>query len=190
MFLWHDDTIMKTKWSLQDNAWAFRWGQQDPGRYRGGKGGDQYGEKRKLVILMWNIFQSWFQQRVIRWWHYSGEPGRGPAEQHRPGRGAQPGCGGHPQHKVVNESLYCTSLLFREFMWNLHYMWSLPLKIVAIIGLVYSKLGFPAALVRDLALWSDLESCLPTNSAPRHVKHVVFWNQTFPYNWPSTWTFK
>ena len=81
-----------------------------------------------------------------------GEPGRGPAEQHRPGRGAQPRCGGHPQHKVVNESLFCTSLLFREFMWNLHYMWSLPLKIVAIIGLVYSKLGFPAALVRDLVL--------------------------------------
>ena len=117
-----------------------------------------------------------------------GEPGRGPAEQHRPGRGAQPRCGGHPQHKVVNESLYCTSLLFREFMWNLHYMWSLPLKIVAIIGLVYSKLGFPAALVRDLVLWSDLEieSCLPT----RHVKHVVFWNQTLPYDWPSTSTFK
>ena len=183
---------MKTKWSWQDNAWALRWGRQDPGRYRGGKGGDQHGEERKLVFLMWYIFLSWFQQRVRRWWHYSGESGRGPAEQHRPGRGAQPGCGGHPQHKVVNESLYCTSLLFREFMWNLHYMWSLPLKIVAIIGLVYSKLGFPAALVRDLVFWSDLEveSCLPTNSAPRHMKYVVFWNQTFPYNWPSTWTFK
>ena len=188
MFLWHDDTIMKTKWSLQDNAWVLRWGRQDPGRYRGGKGVDQHGEKHKLVVLMWYIFQSWFQQRVIRWWHYSGESGRGPAEQHRPGRGAQPGCGGHPQHKVVNESFYWTSLLFREFMWNLHYMWSLPLKIVAIIGLVYSKLGFPAALVRDLVC--EIEISFPLDSAPRHVKHVVVWNQTFPYNWPSNSTFK
>ena len=40
-------------------------------------------------------------------------------------------------------------IITREFMWNLHYMWSLPMKIVAIIGLVYSRLGFPAALVRD-----------------------------------------
>ena len=30
--------------------------------------------------------------------------------------------------------------------------------------------------------WSWKLPCLPTNSAPRHVKHVVVWNQTFPYN--------
>ena len=46
---------------------------------------------------------------------------------------------------------FLRDFLFREFMWNLHYMWSLPLKIVAIIGLVYTKLGFPAALVKKLS---------------------------------------
>ena len=31
--------------------------------------------------------------------------------------------------------------LCREFFWNIHYIWSLPLKICVIIGLVYWRLG-------------------------------------------------
>jgi len=37
------------------------------------------------------------------------------------------------------------TLNIREFIWNIHYIWSLPLKICIIIVLVYSRLGISAA---------------------------------------------
>ena len=38
------------------------------------------------------------------------------------------------------------TLNIREFIWNVHYMWALPLKITVIVGLVYMRLGISAAL--------------------------------------------
>ena len=39
-----------------------------------------------------------------------------------------------------------TLFYFREFLWNIHYIWSLPLRILIIIVLVYTNLGISAAL--------------------------------------------
>ena len=61
-----------------------------------------------------------------------------------------------PLRDFLDFHSFLERFLFREFMWNLHYMWSLPLKIVAIIGLVYTKLGFPAALVNKLSKSSKI----------------------------------
>ena len=61
-------------------------------------------------------------------------------------------------HKRYSFHFQSTNFLSREFMWNLHYMWSLPLKIVAIIVLVYTKLGFPAALVTSSSSSSSSSS--------------------------------
>ncbi len=34
----------------------------------------------------------------------------------------------------------------REFMWNIHYLWSLPLKVIVIVGLLYTKMGVSGAV--------------------------------------------
>ncbi len=37
-------------------------------------------------------------------------------------------------------------LNIREFVWNIHYLWSLPLKVVVLIGLLYTKMGVSGAV--------------------------------------------
>ncbi len=37
-------------------------------------------------------------------------------------------------------------LNIREFMWNVHYLWSLPLKVTVIVGLLYAKMGVSGAV--------------------------------------------
>jgi ABC-type multidrug transport system fused ATPase/permease subunit len=37
-------------------------------------------------------------------------------------------------------------LNIREFIWNIHYLWALPLKVIVIIGLLYLKMGISGAV--------------------------------------------
>jgi len=37
------------------------------------------------------------------------------------------------------------TLNIREFLWNIHYLWALPLKVLVLVGLLYEKMGIAGA---------------------------------------------